>query len=283
MGGLTSQSRRAGYHYGPMSAYDEQTFAETAGLAAVAAFACAGADGTPLIEPVTPLLLDGDPAFTLSYARSGLARQISSSPQVALVFSDSRLAYMGWNPLRVTARAEVVPDPEGKLFRDELLHQELRKFPPDRQLIGSLLLQRENWWYLPRWIVRILDAAEPRPVARREGPDHGVLAYEAGGGLAADTVRVGDWDADRIPLRPLEAPEPLPGGARAALLYHDFAVPDMDPRTTFVATGRLENDRLRVSDRSGSRTLGKRPGLLARWRAQRNLERRCKAGLKSRL
>ncbi len=265
-----------------MSDYDEQTFAETAGLAAVAAFAYIGADGAPLIEPVTPLLLDGDPAFTLSYARSGLARRISASPRVALVFSDSRLAYMGWSPLCVTARAEVVPDPQGELFRDELLHQELRKFPPDRQLIGSLLLQRENWWYLPRWIVRLVDAAEPRPVARREGPDHGVLAYEAGGALAAETVRVEDWDADRIPLRPLAAPEPLPGAARAALLYHDFAVPDMDPRTSFLVRGRLENGRLVVTERSGSPTLGKRPGLLARWRAQRDLERRCRAALQDR-
>lgn len=264
-----------------MSVYDSQTLATTAELAAVAAFACTGADGTPLVEPVTPLLLDDNLAFTLAYARSDLAQRISASPQIALVFSDSRLAYVGWSPLSVTAKAEVVPDPEGELFREGLLHQELLKFPPDRQLIGSLILQRENWWYLPRWIVRVVESGEPRPVARRAGPEHGVLAYATENVLMAETVRVEDWDADRIPIKPLADYASLPPeSVQAALLYHDFVAPDMDPRTTFLARGRLENGRLSAAQRSGSRTLGKRPGLLARWRAQRNLERRCKAGLK---
>lgn len=265
-----------------MPVYDLQTLTTTTEVAAVAAFAFIGVDGTPRIEPVTPLLLDGDPAFTLTYARSGLAREISASPRVALVFSDSRLAYVGWNPLTVTAGAEVVPDPEGDVFREELLDQELRKFPPDRELIGNLLLQRENWWYLPRRIVRIVQAGEPRPVARRSGPDHGILAYEAGDALTAETVRVEDWDADRIPLRPYATGTSLPpDSVPAALFFHDFAPPDMDPRTTFLARGLLENGRLFVSQRSGSRTLGKRPGLITRWRTQRDLERRCKAALKN--
>jgi hypothetical protein len=188
---------------------------------------------------------------------------------------------VGWSPLSVTARVQVVPDPEGKLFREELMHQELRKFPPDRQLIGSLLLQRENWWYLPRWIVRVVETTEPHPVTRRTGPDHAVLAYSTEETLAAETVRVEDWNADRIPVKPFHAhtslpPEVVPAG----LFYYDFATPDMDPRTTFLARGRLENGRLSATERRGSITFGKRPGLLARWRAQRGLERRCKAGLK---
>jgi hypothetical protein len=263
-----------------MTVYDRQTLATTAELATVAAFAHIGADGIPLVEPVTPLLFDGSPAFTLTYARSELAQQISSSPQVALVFSDSRLAYVGWSPLSVTAKAQVVPDPEGKLFREGLLHQELRKFPPDRPLIGSLLLQRENWWYLPRWIVRFVEAAEPHPVTRRTGPDHGILAYKTKNTLAAETVRVEDWDTDRIPVKPFDTHTSLPSeDVPATLFYHDFATPDMDPRTSFLARGRLKNGRLSVAERSGSITLGKRPGLLARWRAQRGIERRCKAGL----
>ncbi len=269
------------YHYNPMPVYDRQSLKTTTEQAAVAAFAHVGSGGSPRLMPITPLLLDGSPAFTLTFARSDLAREISASPQAALVYADSRLAYVGWNPLSVTARAEVIPDPEGKLFREELLHQELRKFPPDRELIGSLLLQRENWWYLPRWIVRVIEAGEPRPVARRAGPDHGVLAYETGGVLLAETASVEDWDADRILVKPFAATAYLPpAGVPAALLFHDFAIPDMDPRTSFLVRGRLENGRLSVSERSGSRTLGKRPGLLARWRAQRDLERRCKAGLK---
>jgi hypothetical protein len=269
------------YHYNPMTVYDRQTLATTAELAAVAAFACVGADGDPLIEPVAPLLFEGSPTFTLTYARTDLAQRISSSPRVALVFSDSRLAYVGWNPLSVTAKAQVIPDPGGKVFREKLLDQELRKFPPDRELIGSLLLQSENWWYVPRWIVRLVEAGEPHPVARRTGPHHGVLAYDTGETLVSETVRVEDWAADRIPIRPFDARTSLPSeDVPAALFYHDFAIPDMDPRTSMLARGRLTNSRLSVTERGGSTTLDKRPGLLARWRAQRNLERRCKAGLK---
>lgn len=260
-----------------MTLHDNQSLATTSELAAVASFARVGADGAPLVEPVAPLLLEGRPAFTLTYARSDLARRISSSPRVALVFSDSRLAYVGWSPLSVTAGAQVVRDPEGRLFREKLLDQELRKYPPDRQLIGSLLLQRENWWYMPRWIVRLVEVEEPTPVARRTGPDHGVLAYSTGDTLAAETVRVDDWAADRIPVRP--GVPPPPEDVPAALFYHDFAVPDLDPRTSLLARGRLANGLLRVTERAGSTTLGRRPGLLARWRAYRDLERRCKAGL----
>ena len=264
-----------------MSVYDRQTLSTTTELAAVAAFAHVGADDAPRLRPVTPLLLEGTPAFALTYAESDLAREISASPQAALVFHDSRLAYVGWSPLTVAVKAEAIPDPEGELFREELLHQQLRKFPPDRQLIGNLLLQRENWWYLPRWVVRLVEAGEPRSVTRRAGPEHGILAYETESVLRAETVHVGDWDAARIPIKPLADHASVPfESVQATLLYHDFTTPDMDPRTTFLATGRLENARLFVAQRSGSRTLGKRPGLLARWRAQRDLERRCKAGLR---
>jgi len=262
-----------------MSVYDQQTLKTTTELAAVAAFAYAGRDGAPRLIPVTPLLSGGVPAFTLTYARSELAREISASRRAALVFADSRLAYVGWNPLAVEARVEVFPDPQGEVFRESLLHQELLKFPPARQFADSLVLQRENWWYLPRWILRVVEASVPRPVSRRAGPDHGVLAYERHDSLTAESVRVEDWDAARIPVRARENLEPLPEDSPAALLCHDFAIPDMDPRTTFLATGRLENGRLSVAGRNGSHTLGKRPGLLARWRAQRDLERRCKAGI----
>ncbi|CAN5858570.1 hypothetical protein BH18ACT11_BH18ACT11_09630 [soil metagenome] len=263
-----------------MTVYDKQTLTTTVDLAAVAAFAHADAGGIPHVEPVTPLLLDGSPAFTLSYAHSDLARRILASSKTALVFSDSRLAYVGWSPLQVTARVEVVPDPEGRLFREELMHQELRKFPPDSQLIGSMILQRENWWYLPRWIVRLVEAGEPHPVTRRTGPDHGVLAFNTRDALAAETVSVEDWKADRIPVRSFEPYTSLPPeDVPAALFCYDFATPDMDPRTSFLARGRLANGRLSVRERSGSITLDRRPGLLTRWRAQRELERRCKAGL----
>lgn len=264
-----------------MDVYDSQTLATTADLAAVSVLAHIDSDGAPRLTPVTPLLLEGDPAFTLTYADSDLAREISASSRASLVFNDSRLAYVGWTPLWVEVSVQVFPDPEGELFREELLTQEVRKFPPARTLIDSPILQRENWWYMPRWIVRVVDAAEPRPIARRESADHGVLAYDESGALEAETIQTGDWETDRIAIRPLSSRGvPLPESAPAALLSHDFSVPDMDPHATFLATGRLENGRLSVKRKEGTHDLGGRPGLIARLRAQRHLERSCKAGLK---
>lgn len=248
-------------------------------MAAVAELAYLGEDGIPHLEALTPLPLDGEPAFALPYSRVGLARRLEEAPQVSVTFSDSRLARVGWSPLAAEGTVEVVPDPEGDLFLEELLYWELRKFWPARQLIGSLVLRRDNWWYVPRLILRFIQTAPPRPAARRTEPEHGVLAWKIEEGVTSDTVQVEDWEAERPVVSPLSPDTALPGGVLAALLYHDFSVPDMEQRASLLLTGRLENGRLSVSERSGSRSLGKRPGLISRWRMQKDLERRCKSGL----
>lgn len=265
-----------------MTVYDLQTLRTSAEMAAVAELAYTGDDGVPRIEVLPPLLLEKEPVFALPYAREDLARRLEEDPQVSVTFSDSRLARVGWSPLAVEGRMEVVPDPEGDLFEEEPLYWELRKFWPSRQLIGSLVLRRDNWWYMPRLFLRFIETGTPRPVTRRTGPDHGVLAWKGSGGIFSDTVRVDDWDSERPVVRSLSPDGSLPDGVPAALLYHDFSVPDMEQRTSLHLSGRLENGRLSVTYRVGSRELARRPGIISRWRAQKELERRCKAGLKSR-
>lgn len=249
-------------------------------MAAVAEVAYLDRDGLPRVRTVTPLLLGEDLAFTLTYADSPGACEIGRSPRVSMIFSDSRLAYVGWNPLAVAATVEVTSDPEGELFHEKLLDQELRKFPPSRLLIDSPLLRREHWWYMPRWIFRLKEIGDPKPLIRRTAGDQGVLVWRTGGNLVADTVRVDDWDADVIAVssligRSLHIPEGTPG----ALFYHDFSIPDMDQRTAFLATGHLRDGRFSVTSRTGSRVLGRRPGLFARLWALRTLKKRCQAGI----
>ncbi|CAN5588536.1 hypothetical protein BH24ACT22_BH24ACT22_01570 [soil metagenome] len=263
-----------------MTVYDHQTLRTSAEMAAVAELAYIDDDGSPRIETLTPLLLQKEPVFALTYDRIDLARKLEKRPEVSMTFSDSRLARVGWSPLAVEGKMEVVPDAEGDTFLDELLYWELRKFWPSRQLIGSLVLQRDNWWYVPRLILRFTETDVPRPIARRAEPHHGVLAWRQDRGIASDTVRVADWEAEGPLVEPISQEASLPGDARSVLLYHDFSVPDLEQRATLHVAGHLSNGRLHDTRREGTRSLGKRPGIVARWRAQKELERDCKAGLK---
>ena len=270
----------AGYHYNPMTVYDTQTLRTSSETAAVAELAYTDLSGTLRIEALTPLLFEKEPVFALPYARADLARCLENDPRVSLTFSDSRLARVGWSPLTVEGRMEVTPDPEGDFFLEEPLYWELRKYGPSRPLIGSLVLRRDNWWYVSRLILRFTEVGAPRPVTRRTEPDQGVLAWKDGENIFSDTVRVDDWDSAHPLVSPLSREEP-PDNVPATLLYHAFSVPDREQRASLNLTGTLNNGRLSVTHREGARTLEKRPGLIARWRAQKDLERMCKAGLRS--
>jgi hypothetical protein len=261
------------------SAHNDVT--SSADLAATAELAYLDRSGKPRIMSVTPLISSGRPAFTLTFAEAETAREIDASPEVCLVFSDSRLAYAGWNALAVPARTELVVDPEGDDFLKLFLEQELRKYPPSRQYMDTLMLRRENWWYTPRLMFFLEGLEEPRPIERRNAPDRGVLAWSSGEGLRAETVRVKGWDDERIAVRSLTGDTPFAGAeVPAALFFHDFSVPDMEQETSLLVTGRLSGERLSAESREGSRELPALPGLIARFRAQRRLKKRCEAGLK---
>jgi len=261
--------------------YDAQTLITSVQTAVLGAVAIPSG-GAPEIEGIVPLLLDGSPAFTLPYDRLELARRIDHTRDLTLTLHDPRLARIGWSPLAVPVRATVEPDPEGDVFREGLMEQELRKHPPSREVINSFLLQRENWWYLPRLIVRLDPAETPRPVARREDSAHGILAWETGPGEppAVQTAAARETSGGRVALRPLGPGDP-PDGAPATLRLHDLEIPEMERSATLELSGRLRGGTLAVESRMGSAELGPRPGIVSRWRWLRRLERGCKQGLKA--
>ncbi len=253
--------------------------AETARAAAVAELAYLDGDGRVRARGITPLVLGGRPAFTLAYSGAALAEELRRSPEACLVFCDSRLALVGWKPLAARVRLEMMPDLDGELFREELLTEELSKYPPDRKLLDSMMLRRENWWYMPRFILHAAGVDGVEPVERRTSPNHAVLAWKDGyGGVSADTVEVEDWEGERIKVKPLSGRE-LPASDNAVLHRHDFTVPDMEQRISFLATGRMDNGRLSVARREGERSMGKPPGLIRRWREFRDLRKRCMAAI----
>lgn len=245
--------------------------------AAIGELAWLDPTGRPDAHPVTPLLLGDDPAVAYPYADLALARRVAAAPAVALVLSDDRMAGRGWRPAAVTGRPRLVEDRDGALFTDQLLDQELRKYPPARALIDSLLLRREHWWYVPRLVVVLADAAAT-PVGVRTGGAGELLAVAAEGQLSVDTVRRALEGSGRVRVTSLAGREPARGPA--VLLGHDFSVPDLERWTPWTTRGWSAADGLFTVEQRPDRTgLAPPLGLWQRLRRQRELERACRRAL----
>lgn len=228
---------------------------------------------------VTPLVADDRVLVALPYADRALADELAAADQVALVFSDDRMALRGWQPLAAIGRIEVEPDPEGRRFSNELLEQELRKYPPSRVLADSLRDRHDNWWCLPRLLCHVHPTAEVRTVARRSDPATGVLAWLAVDGLAVETVEVVDADENSLTVRALSGAAVRGDGDPAMLFRHDYSQPDLERRSERRETGRLHGAVLRDLDRHGELTLPDPPGLIERVRRHRAFSKACRREL----
>jgi hypothetical protein len=247
--------------------------------ASVGELAWLGVDGRPDALPVTPLMLDEQPAVTYPYAYRELARRIAMAPAIGLVVSDPRMTGSGWSPVALTGRPRLIEDPDGQLVKDKLIAQELRKYPPARALADSMLLRKENWWYVPRLVIVIDDVTTdpigPRPTAT----EHQVLAVHGPDGLSLDTVRVHENGPDQLDVESLVG-RALPHGPAVAL-GHDFSEPDLEQWTPWVTRGDLNGTTLTVTEWPERTTLEPIPKLRQRYRRHRELEKGCKAALKS--
>jgi hypothetical protein len=232
-------------------------------------------DGPPDAVGVVPLVLGGRPAVALPWAQVEAARKAAASDAAALVLSDPRLTGSAWEPVVATGRLDLVEDVTGELFTEALLDQELRKHPPARALADSTMLRRENWWYLPR-LVLVLDVADFVPGVRRDGPADVVLGVDDGA-LHVRTVRVPDWHAD--PLGLANGPPGVEGPA--VLVGQELSVPDVERWTVHTTTGRYADSRLSAVRAADTRELEPVPGLLARMRRHRALERACVRALRA--
>lgn len=235
--------------------------------------------GRPHARPVTPLLLDNEPAIAFPYAEVALAHRLATAPHAALVISDDRLTGRGWQPAVLHGRTRLIEDPNGTFFADRLLQQELRKYPPARALLDSPLLRREHWWYLPRLIVTLEVTASAPVGVRREGHGEVLVVGTADRGLAAETVRRLSGGEPGIRVASI-AGGPLPTGA-AVLLEHDFSRPDLERWTPWLTRGRLTGDRLAVAEAPDRAPLAPPPGVWQRLTRHRRLARACRRALDS--
>ncbi|GAB3855223.1 hypothetical protein GCM10029963_49600 [Micromonospora andamanensis] len=235
-------------------------------------------DGRPQARPVTPLLLGDRPAVAFPYAEVGLARQLATAPDAALVVSDDRLTGRTWRPVAVAGRPRLTEDRDGALFVERLLDQELRKYPPARALIDSPLLRREHWWYLPRLIVA-LEVVSATAVGARVGGAGEVLAVARDDQhLYVDSVTRPDREGAE-PVRVRSLAGRLPANGPAVLLGHDFSAPDLERWTPWTTRGELTDGVLAVTAAPARTALAPPLGLWRRLTRQRRLARACQDAL----
>ncbi|GAA1202471.1 hypothetical protein [Prauserella alba] len=269
-------------------------------------------DGSTAAIAVTPVLRGPDPASAtvcaaLPYARAGEVEGLRSAAAAVFAVTDSRSlpgdaaaetaagdasAGVVLSGIAAAGTVRIIDDLHGELFTEELLDQELVKYPPSRALADSVLLRRENWWWLPRIVVELTGSAAgagsagtmPLP-ARTDPTRHALLV-----GPAADSPEppdtpklLGSPELRRVPelhsvpeLRCVDvgadvddAPhpavpsgvatvreltdEPLPPAPGGALVFgYDYTMPDLERWEAWSLAGTVEGEQLAVDARTGS-------------------------------
>lgn len=244
------------------------------------------AAGAPQVRGVVPLVRDGRPALAFLYADESVARSAASAAQVALVLAETRSTSPAFTPTVLRGRPRLVEDPEGDVYLADLVVQELRRYPPSRVFADSPLLMRENWWWLPRLVVEVdVEAAEPA-TARPSAYDH-LLVVAEGDRVALRAAGLPDPAGDVLALEldgalPASGPATGPAPGPAVLFGQDASFPDLERWSQWQWRGRWDGTLLRVDEAPARTGLGRTPGLLQRWRRQRDLERRCRAAIPAR-
>ncbi len=233
------------------------------------------ASGQPRVRGVVPLVHEDVPVLAFTYADADLAREVAGSPVVTLSLTEPRSTGTAFGPLVLVGKPRLVEDPSGDLFATDLLPQELRRYPPARALADSPLLQREHWWYLPRLLLEIdVDAVAQVPTREDPARDH-LLVVAAADGLAVRVARLADDDPALLSLASQDPPPPGP----AVLFGQDASFPDLEQWTQWTSRGWWDGVGLQVDEETTRTGLGRPPGLVQRWRRQRDLERRCVAAI----
>ncbi len=245
-------------------------------VAPLAAIAWLAPDGTPDVVSVRPLTESGCPVLALPYAQIGLARALEASTEVVLAViapSEEATPATGLAASLITIRgqAQVTADPEGERFHDTgLIEVELAKYPTSRRRLDSLLLRREHWWFLPRLLVHI----DGLHHARTAPPADGLLVT---GGPA---LQVGPCHIeDRDPLR-IRATGFVADRRPAAVIEYGGDLPELERPWERRWHGTLEADRFETDRVTGEGPSDRPLGLRQRLRAEKHLERACKAGLR---
>ncbi|WP_028279918.1 hypothetical protein [Arthrobacter sp. H5] len=235
--------------------------------------------GAPDACAAVALWWQGKPAVAFTYAYADLARRVAASPAAALVFTETRSTGRSFAPAALLGRPRLTEDTDGAVFSDDLLEQELRRYPPSRVFADSYLLRRENWWYLPRLIVQFdVDAGVPVPVRTPGAADQHLLVTAVDGRLVPRLVAVGHDDGGgSLALTPADG-RALPEG-QAVLIGQDATFPDMAQWTSWRYRGMSTGSELVVTERPARVGLESTPTIWQRYRLQRDFSKSCRSGI----
>jgi hypothetical protein len=227
--------------------------------------------GLPQARGVVALVRGERPTLAFTYADEPVAREVARAARVALAFTETRSTGRGFHPVLVTGRPRLVEDPKGDLYLEDLVVQELRRYPPSRLLADSPLLMREHWWYLPRLVVEI-DVETVEPMRGRSPTHDHVLVVADGTTPVVRQAGIRERFDDRLDVDVEGRPAPT---GPAVLFGQDASFPDLERWAQWRYRGVWDGRGLEVEEAPARTGLGPTPGLLQRWRRQRALERAC--------
>lgn len=237
-----------------------------------------GRIGPPSAAGAILLWWDDQPAFAFTFASVERAYALARATSVCVTLTEPRSTTARFTPLAIHGHARLVEDPDGTVFTEHFLTQELRRYPPSRAYADSLLLRRENWWYLPRLIVPIeIDAI--RPIAERtDAGDHVIAVSTQSGNLQPLIVglepNATKTSATLTPLNDHEIPD-----GPAVAIGQDASFPDLEQWSTWTFRGRTTGDTLVLTEQPHRYGRIRVPSLWQRLTLHRRFARACRSGL----
>jgi hypothetical protein len=234
--------------------------------------------GVPQVRGVVALADGETPVLAFTWANEGPARSIAAAPEVVLTVTEPRSTGAAYRPVLLRGRPRMVEDPTGDLFCAGLLEQELRRYPPSRVYADSVLLRRENWWYLPRLLVHI-DPDSLEPISERAPAGH-LLVVDDGDRLAVTVATPAGGSAGRSePRLALDLAGRAPGPGSAVLFGQDASFPDLEQWSQWGWRGFWDGGSLQVTEAPSTTGLEPVPGVWQRVRRQRALAKACQRAL----
>ena len=233
---------------------------ETVDRTTVAVFAFRDGLGRPMAWPVTPYI-DGDKVVvtsTLAYIR-----------KAQHVRRDGRIALLA-DRLHITGKASVLADASGSVFVAKFLEQELRKYPPARQIMRAPIRRQLFSWYFGRVIMTF----EPLEIHEVAGDDGCTLITSDESGHPRITP-IDEPPASANTFTPLPLGRAnnvsISDGASAVLCHME---PTMSDLRQEVVRGEIRDGTFFVQTRIGTLASPPHSGWLDQLRGQLELHRR---------